>query len=105
MSKRQAKRFANRTDNEAGTFHQELIHLALGSPSNLVVLPMQDVLGFGNDCRMNTPGTLADNWQWRCAQRFFSEETAAWLHDQIRLFGRQPRQKTTELSSNEHFDI
>ena len=105
MSKRQAKRFANRTDNEAGTFHQELIHLALGSPSNLVVLPMQDVLGFGNDCRMNTPGTLADNWQWRCAQRFFSEETASWLHDQTRLFGRQPRQKTTELSSNEHPDF
>lgn len=104
-SKRQAKRFANRTDDEAGSFHRELIHLALGSPSNLVVLPMQDVLGFGNDCRMNTPGTVTDNWRWRCAQRFFSDEIAAWLHDQIRLFGRHPRPQPTEPSSHEHPDL
>lgn len=30
---------------------------------------MQDVLGFGNDCRLNSPGTTVNNWQWRCAER------------------------------------
>jgi 4-alpha-glucanotransferase len=48
------------------------------------------VLGFGNDCRLNTPGTPTGNWQWRCAARFFTDETAAWLRDLSTLFGRIP---------------
>lgn len=91
LAKRRAKRFANREDDHAGSFHQELIHLALSSPANLVILPMQDVLGFGNDCRMNTPGTATNNWQWRCAGRFLDDGVAQWLADLTQLFGRGPR--------------
>jgi len=90
-SKQQAKRFANRLDDHAGSFHRDLIHLALSSPAHLAILPMQDVLGFGNDCRLNTPGVLANNWQWRCAGRFLNDDVAAWLLDLTRLFGRLPR--------------
>lgn len=89
-AKRRAKRFANRQDDQAGSFHQELIHLALSSPSNLVILPLQDVLGFGNDCRMNTPGTTENNWRWRCAERFINNDVAGWLSDLTHLFGRVP---------------
>ena len=28
---------------------------------------MQDVLELGGECRMNSPGTAAGNWQWRMA--------------------------------------
>lgn len=87
-SKRQAKRFANRQDDHAGSFHQDLVHLALSSNANLAILPMQDILGFGNDCRMNWPGTTKNNWQWRCAERFINDDVAAWLDDLSRLFGR-----------------
>jgi 4-alpha-glucanotransferase len=87
-SKLQAKRFANRKDDHAGTFHQDLIYLALSSAANLAILPMQDVLGFGNDCRLNTPGTTGTNWQWRCAERFINDEVAAWLYNLTSLFGR-----------------
>jgi 4-alpha-glucanotransferase len=89
-AKRRAKRFANRQDDEAGVFHQDMIHLALSSAANLAILPMQDVLGFGNDCRMNTPGTVANNWQWRCAERFVNAGVAEWLADLTALFGRIP---------------
>lgn len=89
-SKQQAKRFANRFDTDAGSFHRDLVSLAMGSPANLAILPMQDVLGFGNDCRMNVPGSLANNWQWRCAQRFINEEIASWLFDTTNFFGRRP---------------
>ena len=93
-SKQRAKRFANRTDDHAGSFHRDLIHLALSSPANLSVLPMQDVLGFGNDCRLNTPGTIENNWQWRCAGRFINDEVATWLSAHTKLFGRLPTQHT-----------
>ena len=84
----QAKQYANRMDNEAGTFHRDLIHLAFGSRAQLAIIPMQDVLGFGNDCRMNIPGTTSHNWQWRLAARFLTPETAHWLGSLTRLFGR-----------------
>ncbi|WP_310598870.1 4-alpha-glucanotransferase [Desulfobulbus sp.] len=90
-SKQRAKRFVNRPDDHAGSFHQELIHLALSAPSNLAILPMQDVLGFGNDCRLNVPGVLAGNWQWRCAGHYINAEVAAWLHSLTDLFGRLPQ--------------
>ncbi|BCO09517.1 4-alpha-glucanotransferase [Desulfolithobacter dissulfuricans] len=89
-AKRQAKQFANRTDTDASTFHQDMIHLALGSPASLALIPMQDVLGFGNDCRMNTPGTSRDNWRWRCAPRFMTTELALWMREKTALFGRLP---------------
>jgi 4-alpha-glucanotransferase len=33
--------------------------------AQLAMIPMQDLLGLGREARMNTPGTLGDNWQWR----------------------------------------
>jgi 4-alpha-glucanotransferase len=95
-AKQRAKRFANRQDDHAGSFHQELMHLALSSPANLVILPLQDVLGFGNDCRMNTPGTTENNWQWRCAERFVTDDVARWLADLTGLFGRVPQRQPSE---------
>jgi 4-alpha-glucanotransferase len=87
-NKLRAKRFANRADDHAGTFHRDLIYLAMCSSADLAILPMQDVLGFGNDCRLNTPGTTDNNWQWRCAGRFINDEVAGWLLDLTRVFGR-----------------
>lgn len=89
-AKRQAKRYANREDNEASAFHRELIYLALSSTACLSILPMQDVLGFGNDCRMNTPSTTKNNWQWRCAQRFITDDLAEQLRESTSIFGRLP---------------
>jgi 4-alpha-glucanotransferase len=89
-AKKLAKHYANHADNEASSFHQEMIYLAHSSTACLSVLPMQDVLGFGNDCRMNTPGTTKNNWQWRCAQRFISDDQAEQLHKSTRIFGRLP---------------
>ena len=89
-AKRRAKRYAYCFDDNAGSFHRELIHLALASPANLAILPMQDVLGFGNDCRMNTPGTTSGNWLWRCADFFVTDDLAHWLAEQVQFFGRLP---------------
>jgi len=92
-AKKRAKQYANRDDNEASTFYSEMIYLAHSSTACLSVLPMQDVLGFGNDCRMNTPGTTRNNWQWRCAPRFITGDLAEQLREITQIFGRLP---TTE---------
>ena len=40
-----------------------LIDLALSSTACLAIIPMQDILHLGGECRMNTPGTTENNWQ------------------------------------------
>jgi len=45
--------------------HWQMVSLALGSVANTVIVPMQDVLGLDETCRMNIPGTVDHNWQWR----------------------------------------
>jgi len=45
--------------------HWQLVTLALSSVANTVILPMQDILGLDETCRMNIPGTVDHNWQWR----------------------------------------
>lgn len=31
-------------------------------------MPLQDVLGLGEDARMNTPGTIEHNWSWQARE-------------------------------------
>ncbi|MBQ6595196.1 MAG: 4-alpha-glucanotransferase [Clostridia bacterium] len=35
------------------------------SHADTVIMPMQDLLSLGTECRMNYPGTLDGNWKWR----------------------------------------
>ena len=43
----------------------QLIRTAYASVANLVVIPMQDILGLDSFARMNFPGKLGGNWAWR----------------------------------------
>lgn len=48
-------------------FVNSFMRAALGTVSWLCLVPMQDVLELDTSHRMNTPGTLWGNWQWRMA--------------------------------------
>ncbi|MGI6637593.1 MAG: 4-alpha-glucanotransferase [Desulfobulbus sp.] len=101
--KQQAKRFANKNDDNPGSFHTDLIYLAMSASSNLAIFPMQDLLGFGNDCRMNTPGQSKGNWLWRVAPHYINDDLAAWLRELTRFFGRLPAQ-TPQRKQQAHND-
>ncbi|CAK8714708.1 4-alpha-glucanotransferase [Candidatus Electrothrix laxa] len=100
-AKKVARRYANCGDTAADHFHKQMIYLAQSSVAALCILPMQDVLGFGNDCRMNRPGTTNDNWQWRCARYFITETLAAELRDTTALFGRLPVKKEKNVKKQD----
>ena len=42
-----------------------IIRTLFQSHADTVILPIQDLLQFGSDTRMNTPGTLKGNWMYR----------------------------------------
>ena len=49
----------------AEDIHWELIRLAMMSVANMVIFPMQDILGLGEEARINRPATTEGNWQWQ----------------------------------------
>lgn len=45
--------------------YDAILRTLMRSVADLAILPIQDILGFGGDCRMNTPGTAEGNWAFR----------------------------------------
>ena len=68
------------TETLAGAFPGrdpwKLIQLAMCSRAALCMLPLQDVLGLGNDARMNRPGEKLGNWSWRLEPGQLTDELA-----------------------------
>lgn len=58
-----ASRYANIKD--PADAHWDFIRLAWMSVADLALVPMQDILGLGNEARMNYPSSESGNWQWR----------------------------------------
>ena len=84
-SKNRLRRYAN---CDGTVIHKDFIRLAYSSVAKLAVIPIQDVLGFGSDCRMNTPSTISGNWTWRCAPEFLRNDVAEDLRQEIHFYGR-----------------
>ncbi len=82
------KLLANRNLNDQRGIHHDLIFLAQSSICILSVFPLQDIFGFGGDCKMNIPGVATGNWRWRCGEEFFTRETAEQLKMSTRRFNR-----------------
>jgi 4-alpha-glucanotransferase len=70
--------------------HWDMIRLALGSVASLAIIPLQDVLGLGNEARMNRPGKPEGNWEWRCDATLLTDEVAQRLRELAEIYGRVP---------------
>ena len=68
--------------------YKSLIALAMRSAAKYCIVPMQDYLGLGNECRMNHPSTLGGNWEWRLTPEQLSEENCKMIGETTRLYGR-----------------
>jgi 4-alpha-glucanotransferase len=65
-----------------------LIELAAESRAALAMIPVQDVLGLGSEARMNRPGELHGNWQWRLEPGQLTREHADRLRETTAGGGR-----------------
>lgn len=52
-------------DVDAGNVAEIMTRMALSSAAELAVIPAQDILGLGAECRMNRPSVAKGNWGWR----------------------------------------
>ena len=65
-----------------------MVETALASVARLAIIPLQDVLGLGEETRMNTPGTAHGNWSWRFAENSLDESLCERLRTTTHLYGR-----------------
>ncbi len=63
---------------------------AMATVANTVILQMQDLLALGSESRINTPGTVSGNWQWRMLPGVTDDNLAEKLRSLAHLTDRLP---------------
>jgi 4-alpha-glucanotransferase len=76
--------------SDGKAFHRDMIRALYASVADLAMVPLQDVLGLGNEARMNLPGTVQGNWEWRFRESVLTDELAEWLALLGRTYDRLP---------------
>ncbi len=63
---------------------EQFIRYTLDSIAITAILPLQDILGFGDEARINTPGTLGSpNWEWKLTDFKHLEQKLEFLAEAI----------------------
>ena len=65
-----------------------LVDAALASVCRLAIIPVQDILALGAAHRMNTPGTVTGNWQWKLPAKKLTPDLAAKMKHLNQIYGR-----------------
>jgi len=77
--KKQQAFFDSVIKEEGYTISQSMLRALSKSCAMLCVIPMQDVLELDSSARINTPGTMGDNWQWRLSKDDINDKNAKML--------------------------
>ncbi len=68
---------------------KHIINAMLASHAGIVIFPIQDILGYGADTRMNTPGVADGNWQVRFTKEQIYSIDSSSLRYFNELYGRK----------------
>jgi len=58
------------------------------SVAKAAIFPMQDILGLGEEARMNRPATTVNNWQWRLLPEQLTPSISDRLREMTEIYGR-----------------
>ena len=72
------------------SLHWKWIKLVIDSPAGLVLFPVQDLMGLGNEARMNIPGKAKGNWGWRMLAGQITQENAQRMREATSEGSRLP---------------
>ena len=68
--------------------HWELVRLAMMSIADIAIVPIQDVLGLGQEAQMNRPSVARGNWEWRLLPSQLTEDIGLRLRSLTETYGR-----------------
>lgn len=65
-----------------------MLRLAFMSVADTIIIPFQDLLGLSGDSRMNIPGTIGNNWEWRFSWGMIPRCLGHELREIVKRYGR-----------------
>ncbi|MBQ8440568.1 MAG: 4-alpha-glucanotransferase [Clostridia bacterium] len=68
--------------------YDAILRVMFSSHAGLLILPIQDMLQYGSDTRLNTPGNSDGNWSYRLTRPQLKNISTQKFHDWNRLYGR-----------------
>jgi 4-alpha-glucanotransferase len=68
--------------------HWELVRLAMMSIADTALIPIQDILGLGQQARLNRPARRDGNWQWRLLPDQLNPSVGKRLLEMTEIYGR-----------------
>jgi len=69
-------------------YHWGFIRGLYGSVADTAIVQMQDFLGLDNTARMNIPGTVGGNWEWRMEPEALTGQLAVEVGAMVARYGR-----------------
>lgn len=68
--------------------HEAMLRAAWSSVAKVCITQLQDIVGLGNEARINTPSTVGTNWRWRISEDILSKENAEKLLKLSKTYNR-----------------
>ncbi len=96
-NRRRIFRYAGYEGSDIDTGLRALLRTLFCSASALVVLPVQDVLRYGSDTRMNTPGRAEGNWSYRVTEEQLRNADTAFLRELNTTYGREHQKDASNV--------
>lgn len=66
----------------------KIMKALMSSVSDVSMFEIQDFLSLGNEARINSPGTLGENWKWRAKKEYFTSSLAQKIKQISKLYER-----------------
>ncbi|MDE7063208.1 MAG: 4-alpha-glucanotransferase, partial [Lachnospiraceae bacterium] len=89
-----AKEYLRLTKEEG--YNWGMLKAVWASVGNMAIVPMQDILGLGNEGRMNMPSTLGTNWMWRALDGDMNAALARKICKNMQIYCRMRKPEETE---------
>jgi 4-alpha-glucanotransferase len=68
---------------------KKIVRLAYSSVAKFAIIPLQDLLFLDSSARMNTPGTLGNNWRWKLSKGQIEKSDFDWVKEFVLLYNRK----------------
>lgn len=78
------------TRSDGSEIQWELIRLGMLSVADQAIFPLQDFMNLDSSHRMNTPGTVGDNWMWRYTPEMLANVDKERIKNLVEMSNRLP---------------
>ncbi len=89
LTAKEKRRVCDYIGGDQRDFMPSFLRAAFGSPAELCIVPLQDILYLDGSHRMNTPGTRDGNWAWRFTWKMLDRKKLEAVKAYTRIYGRR----------------